>query len=651
MTRFTLPRHLVHAAIVSCFALAAGAAPPTLDAFFQGAQIRSVSISPDGKLLAMIATADGRDFVAVKDRTSTTPATPVLSPNQRDGFQPSWCRWANNERIVCSFLGRERDKYLQKVFPVTRLVAVNKDGTQQKQLLQNPFAPSGQLNDRIIDWTPEKPRSVLIEKFHPRVGLRVLELDIYNGESDLYEAAHEYIGHFGTDGHGNVRLGWGRLDLRDYYYAKLQGEKKWRRLARVNSLSSDEAFEPVAVIAGTNHAYATRDYQGRTALWKIDLADQEDPVLVFASSLVDVRPVYTPDNRVLAVWPDNSKDALYLEPGAELLGQVLGRLFKGKNFHITDMSEDLKSVVVYSESDVVAPEYHVLDLGGAQSKLQRVGSHFPGLDKTDLARTEYLHYPARDGTKIPAFLTKPVNVTGLPPLIVMPHGGPWARDAWGFDSWVQVLAREGYAVLQMNYRGSGGYGKAWRDASLKDWGGLPYADTIDGLKWALEQKHGDPARICVVGGSFGGYLALQAAVRDSALLKCVVSVAGVSDLRELKSDSTFFAGHLVVREMIGSDPEKLKADSPRLHAASVNVPVLLVHGAEDWTVEPDQSELMARALAAANKPYKMVMIPDTDHYFRQSREQRQLFVSITDFLRQYLAASPAPATQTAATTP
>ncbi len=645
----SLARAAIASSLVSFLPLPAGAAPPSLDAFFQGAQIRSLSISPDGKLLAMIVTADGKTFVAVKDRTAATPATPVLAPNERDGFEPSWCRWANNERIVCSFMGRERDKYLQKVFPVTRLVAVNRDGSKQKQLLQNPFAPSGQLNDRIIDWTPEDPRTVLIEKFHPRVGLRVLKLDIYNGETDLYEGQHEYIGGFGTDGHGVVRLGWGRVDLHNYYYAKLQGETKWRRLARVNSLSSDEAFVPIAVVPGTNHAYATRDHEGRSALWKIDLEDKGEPQLVFASSRVDVRPVFTPDNRVLAVLPDTgSKDAFYVEPSAELLGEVLGRLFKDKVYHIVDMSSDTKTVVVNAESDVVAPEYYVLDLAGAQAKLQRVGSRYPGLDKTHLARTEYLTYPARDGTAIPAFLTKPVNATGLPPLIIMPHGGPWARDAWGFDSWVQVLAREGYAVLQMNYRGSGGYGKKWRDASLKDWSGLPYADTIDGLKWAIAQKHGDPARVCVVGGSFGGYLALEAAVRDSPLLKCVVSVAGVSDLRELKSDSTFFTSHLIVREMVGSDPAKLRADSPRLHADKVNVPVLLVHGREDWTVEPDQSEFMANALAAANKPYKMVMIEDTDHYFREQAHQRQLFVSITDFLRQHLGASPAPAAQASA---
>jgi len=638
MTQTKLRRSLALAAILSAAAVTSGAAVPTLDNFFQGAQIHSVSISPNGKLLAMIVTADGKDFVAVKDRTSATPATPVLAPNEKDGFQPSWCRWANDERIVCSFRGRERDKYLQKVYPVTRLVAVNSDGSNQRKLLQNPFQPSGQINDRIIDWTPEEPRSVLIEKSNPQSGLRVLKLDIYSGETELYEKPSTYIGSFGTDGHGKVRLGWGSYQLKNYYFAKLEGEKEWRQLARVKSLTTDEGFYPISVIRGTNYAYAMRDHEGRAALWKVDLADKEDPQLIFASSRVDVRQVYTPDNRVLAVYPySGSKDAFYVEPGAELLGEVLGRLFKDKMYYIQDMSADMKTVVVMVESDVLAPEFHVLDTSGPKGNLQRVGSRFPGLANTDLAKTEYITYPARDGTPIPAFLTRPVNAAGVPPLILMPHGGPWARDAWGFDSWVQALAREGYAVLQMNYRGSGGYGTKWREASYKDFGGLPYSDTIDGLKWAVEQKIADPARVCMMGGSFGGYLSLLAATRDSAKLKCVVSVAGVSDLRELRNDSNFFGNSLVMKDLIGNDPEKLKADSPRLHAANVSVPVLLVHGVEDYTAEPDQSEFMAKALAAANKPYKMVMMEDTDHYFTTQAQQRELFTAITDFMRPLLA--------------
>ncbi len=143
--------------------------------------------------------------------------------------------------------------------------------------------------------------------------------------------------------------------------------------------STDEGFTPIAVIRGTNYAYAMRDHEGRAALWKIDLADKEDPQLVFASSRVDVRPVYTPDNRVLAVYPDSgSKDAIYVEPGAELLGEVLGRLFKDKMYYIQDMSADMKTVVVMAESDVLAPEFNVLDMSGAAGEVAAGRIAVPG---------------------------------------------------------------------------------------------------------------------------------------------------------------------------------------------------------------------------------------------------------------------------------
>ena len=623
--------------LAACLLLAHGArlpaAVPTLDAFFTGAQIHSVSISPNGQSLAMIVSANGRSFIAVKDRASAAPAAPILASSGTDSFEPNWCHWANDERVICKFYGRERSKERGKMFGVTRMVALNKDGSQVKQLLEDPFQPNGQFVGNIIDWTPQDPKTVLMSR-----GGRVVELNIYDGGVRTYEQPYEYAGAFGTDGHGEVRLAWGVSDMKRYYYARLLGEKKWRQLARVGVLSTDEAYEPIAVIHGTNYAYALRDKDGRQALWKIDLADKEDPQLIFASSRVDVTPVYGPDNRVIAALPDTgTRDAYYVDPESELLGEVLARLFKDRQYSIGDMSADMKTVVVRVESDSQPPEFLVLDMTSPQAKLQRVGSRFPGLDKTDLATTERVYYPARDGTMIPAYLTRPFGAgEALTPLIVLPHGGPWARDAWGFDAWVQMLAKDGYTVLQMNYRGSDGYGKKWREASLGDWGGLPYTDTIDGLQWALDHKYGDPKRVCVVGGSFGGFLALEAAVRDSDKLKCAVSVAGVSDLMELESDSNFFANYQIVHEMVGKDPEKLKAASPRLHADRIAVPVLLVHGTEDFTVEPDQSQFMAKAMTAANKPFKLVMIEHTDHYFQNPQPQRELFENITAFLRECL---------------
>ena len=236
MVRSRLLRGIPLAAVLLCVHVATQAAPPPLEAFFAGAQIRSVSISPDGQALAMIVTADGKQFVAVKDRAQRRRRPhPILAPNGKDGFEPRWCRWANDERIVCSFIGRERDKYQGKVFPVTRLVSVNRDGSQaEATVAESVCTPSGQLNDRIIDWTPEDPTRCPDRKVQPAHGAAgSASSTSTTARSSSYESPYEHIGGFGSDGHGNVRLGWGSYDLKNYFYARLEGEKKWRELARI----------------------------------------------------------------------------------------------------------------------------------------------------------------------------------------------------------------------------------------------------------------------------------------------------------------------------------------------------------------------------------------------------------------------------------
>ena len=464
--------HLVGGVLVVAFSglcgTAARAEIPTLDAFFAGAQIRSVSISPDGQSLAMIVTADNKNFVAVKERNSAKPATPILAPNERDGFEPSWCRWANNERVVCSFRGREHSKELAKVFPVTRLVSVNRDGSKQKMLLQDQFPPSGQINDRIIDWTPED---------HPRPS---------SSRSSIHSSAcacssststtatriptsqpyrvHRQFRHRRTrqraSGLGPVRP-QGATSTRGS-----KGEKKWRELARVGVFDrGDEAFDARSLSSRaltTPTPCAITD--GRAALWKIDLTDKEDPQLVFASSRVDVTSgLYAGQPRARRAAGFRAARMLSTSSQAPSCSvrcsANCSRIKRVRHRRHERGSQDRDRGPL--ESDSQAPEFQVLDMSGPADEAAANRLTLPGSrQSSQLARTEHLTYPARDGTPIPAFLTRPVGVgSKLPPLIILPHGGPWARDAWGFDSWVQMLVRDGYAVLQMNYRGSGGYGK------------------------------------------------------------------------------------------------------------------------------------------------------------------------------------------------
>jgi dipeptidyl aminopeptidase/acylaminoacyl peptidase len=250
-----------------------------------------------------------------------------------------------------------------------------------------------------------------------------------------------------------------------------------------------------------------------------------------------------------------------------------------------------------------------------------------------------ISYPARDGTTIPGYLTKPPDApAGALPLIVLPHGGPMARDRWSYYFLQQFLVSRGYAVLQMNFRGSGGYGSAWSEAAHQDWGGLPYDDIIDGVRWAVSSGIADPGRIGIVGSGFGGYSALLGAVREGPLFRCAVSIGGISDLGLLTQQQRLNYAGEIVREQIGTDEAKLEAASPLRHAPDLKVPVLLIHGELDTRVSVDQSRAMAAALKTANRPFRYVEIKGADERIIDLRDRVLMLQSIEEFLTANMGA-------------
>lgn len=633
---------------------AATAGPPPLAAFFEGARVSFAALSPDARYVAVIVNLEGREIVAVRDVVQHTPLKGVLTTDAKDEVYPQWCGWANATRLLCSYRGIQSAE--GKFFPVTRLVAVNADGTRIK-VLANSTSTWSQLGDQVIDWTPDDPDTVLLELDQseqnslgataesigggPDGYPDVYALNVYSGRKNLVTRQRSPIQDFSTDGHGQVRLGVGTRDTKLLYFGRLEGERNWRELARVEAYSDQEAFRPVGAIAGTNFAYARRDYQGRDALWKIDLSDSSNPQLVFVHPQVDLEaPVFTGDHRLLGfTFETDRPGAYYTDAEAARAYDAVRRALPGRTNRIVDMTADAKGFLIWSGSDVDAPLYYVLDLHGAAARLDAVAAQAPGLAGHQLAPMQPISYLARDGkTQIPGYLTLPLQrpATGKPPLVVLPHGGPHVRDSWGYDEWVQLLASRGYAVLQMEFRGSAGYGNEWFQAGFRDWGGLPYQDVVDGTRWALEQGYGDSARTCIVGGSYGGYLALLAATRNDGLFKCAVSIAGVSDLVELRNDERFFRNWQIANAGLAQDTRKLREDSPRQHAAEVNMPVLLLHGERDYTVEVDHTRMMDAALKRGGKPHETQIIAKTDHYFREDAARRELYTTLLRFLGEQL---------------
>ena len=631
---------------------------PPISAFAARDLVEGVSVSPSGRLVALVQSVKGRGLVVVHDRDSDRTHDHVVLGEPED-FRIRWCGWANDRRLLCSYHGTA--EYRGSYYPATRLVGVDADGKNMKVLIQNSDMAQGQFQDRVLLWHSGIPDTVLVEadegigadarglttsgivEVYGNVGSHgapaVFELNVVTGTMHVKQHARPPIYHWAVDRSGQVRLGWGQQDADVYYFARLDRDRELRRLAKFELFSKGSHFEPLAISHDDpNKAYARAPSEERDAIWLMDLTDKDDPTLVFAHPVVDVDdPLVARDGHLLGVYYESEyPNIFFTDEHAAQLNATIKAALPGVFSTVVDSSLDDSVYIIRSYSDVKPPSYAILDM--AKHKLTRAGGPASELESVNLAQMRPIHYAARDGVDIPGYLTTPrgIAATNLP-LIVMPHGGPIHRDSWGYDFLVQFLASRGYAVLQMNFRGSSGYGDAWFYAAHQDWGGLTYNDVVDGARWAIQQGIGDPNRLCVVGWSFGGYIALLGAQRNRDLFRCSVDIAGVSDLQALIDDGYHWMnGHAISRLQIGTDANKLRHDSPRQHATEFNVPLLIVHGTHDGSVPFNQSKMMAGALDKAGKPYRLVEIKNADHSLSKESDRVTLLTELEAFLAAQL---------------
>jgi len=315
------------------------------------------------------------------------------------------------------------------------------------------------------------------------------------------------------------------------------------------------------------------------------------------------------------------------------------RTFQGERVEFSGISADHQHFLVRILGPKSGYAYYFVD--AAEHLKRPVGRIYA--DVTQVAEVRRITYPAADGLQIPAYLTLPPGrpEKGLP-LIVMPHGGPEARDEPGFDWWAQALAAQGYAVLQPNFRGSR-LDHSWVEKGFGEWGRKMQTDLSDGAGYLARAGIIDPGRVCIVGASYGGYAALAGAALQPGTYRCAVSLAGISDpehmLRRVKSNNAH-SDNLVSRYwnrylgVTGPDDGRLAEISPLAHAASVISPVMLIHGKDDATVPYDQSELMAKALEKLGKPVEFVTLAKEDHYLSRSETRLQMLSASVAFLRR-----------------
>jgi dipeptidyl aminopeptidase/acylaminoacyl peptidase len=310
----------------------------------------------------------------------------------------------------------------------------------------------------------------------------------------------------------------------------------------------------------------------------------------------------------------------------------LSKALPGAQLRVVDSSTDESRMLIFAGSDTDPGVYYVFDRPTHQ--LQTFLVVRDALEGIKLANVRPITYPAGDGVMVPGYLTLPPgreDAKGLP-AIVLPHGGPSARDEWGFDWLSQFFANRGFAVLQPNFRGSAGYGDAWfQQNGFRSWP-LAIGDILAGGRWLVAQGIADPARLGVVGWSYGGYAALQSAVVDAHTFKAVVAIAPVTDLAALKEESRHFTDFGLVKEFIGDGPH-MHEGSPIEHADKIKVPVLLFHGELDRNVGVNQSRRMADRLKSAGASCELVTWDQLDHTLEDSAARTELLRKTDAFLR------------------
>jgi dipeptidyl aminopeptidase/acylaminoacyl peptidase len=395
---------------------------------------------------------------------------------------------------------------------------------------------------------------------------------------------------------------------------------------------------------------ASRQSSDRQGLYEYDLASRKLGRQVFAHPTVDVgspfgRLIYDPETtRLLGLtYVEDLWRAHYFDADLNRVQSEADAIFPdGAVVRATSWSRDKSRVVLYTEGPQNPGSYYLFDRKAKTNTL--IGRQHPQLPAAALGAMTIINYPARDGTKLTGYLTAPPGrgEKNLP-MVVLPHGGPELRDSVQYDELAQAIATRGYLVFQPNFRGSGGYGRAFAEAGHRQWGRRMQDDITDGVKALIADGSADPKRICIVGGSYGGYAALAGGAFTPELYKCIVSFAGVSDLRAMvEYERKAGVESSVYRywvERIG-DPERDRAEmeawSPARNAKQFAAPVLLIHGEWDGIVPFKQSEVMEDALRDAGKPVTLIKVKRDGHNFARRESRETLMTEVRRFLLQHL---------------
>ena len=605
-------------------------------------------LSPDGKRIVYLSMHESDLPVALVYDIEEKKTNLILA-SKKDEFDVEECFWASNERLLCRF--SSIFQYRWRSYGATRLVGVNADGSGMLILLEKRLSrDSGwtQFQDQIVDLLLEQPDEVLIA-LRDRDGLGLTNLNIETGAMIAKQSPRHDVRRWISDGKGELRIRMKVNSRRVRWEGRTAGNQEWHLLDERPLGDGSQEYWPIGFGEGANDLFFIKAHEGKQALWMEEIGGEAPDRLVFSHPEVDVSGFAKlnagKNRRVVAVSYMTDRQHLHFfdEKWAKIHDR-LAPLFPEQEFAVSDESWDERFYLISVGSDISPGKLFRFD--ARKNELLPLADQYPKLRGRSLAPMKSLKYPARDGTSVPAYLTAPIGrKEGPQPAVILPHGGPHSRDAWGYDWLVQYLAARGYLVLQMNYRGSSGYGDEWLgEGGYRDWR-TTVNDITDGARYLVETGQADPERMCIVGWSYGGYAALLSGVEEPSLYRCVVSIAGIGDLKDLAQEEKRYLYSEVAAAAYGKDDRILKAGSPARRAKEMMAPTLLFHGDEDIHVRIKQSEKMNKALKKADKEVTFIEYEEVAHSLFRNAVRIDMLDRMGEFLDTHTQPLPAPSPQ------
>lgn len=609
-----------------------------IEAYGKLPTIETPRLSPDGNTIAFLASINGRRCLVVHHLDADWPNHGICPGS----YEVRSFTWKNADRLIIDVYAQSRPVG-SELRTESRLLAIDLSGRHSVPLMESPAERAVDFGqDRIIDVLPEDPEHVLIAAYRSDADSPdVVKVDIDTGHRHTIVAGQDRITNWKTDASGRVRLGTSVQDGILSVYYRDSADSPFRVIRRVEAANASK-FSPLAVGSEPGILFvSSTEPTGRRAIYRYDVVTDRLLEPYASNQDVDIDSLVIDRGVPLGYgYTIDEPNLVYTDSGFQTDAQQVAAALPQFRTTVVDAAAGGRRLLVLAGGGNRPGSYYVLTRADEKATLTPIGAIRPDIPDAALAPVIPVSYRSRDGLTIHGYVTLPPGMSlgnKRPiPFVVLPHGGPSARDMLGFDYMAQMIASRGYGVLQPNYRGSRGYGGAFERAGFQQWGLKMQDDVTDGTHWLIDQKLADPGRICIVGWSYGGYAALMGVIKTPELYRCAVSMAGVTDLRRRldRANQSRFADLNLPR--FDSDPAVIEANSPVLHADQIRVPVMLAHGRRDFTVSVSDSEDMEAALKKAGKPVRSLYFDDDDHYLFREEDRIAFLKALNGFLAENL---------------